>query len=160
MNKKLVILLLALALPGLIFLFLKLFGNNQFDIPVFYKNGVEDSITCKNFQKGQYILEDTMLTSVSWNKGAALLISDVSLNERKELTRTLADVSSNELQIINLDSNKVKQLDEVKRCNLFLKDPWNAVLMDKQKRIRGYYSLKSREELDRLDVEVEILLKK
>jgi hypothetical protein len=38
--------------------------------------------------------------------------------------------------------------------------PRNVVLVDNKKRIRGYYAIGSREETDRLIVEMEILLKK
>jgi hypothetical protein len=38
--------------------------------------------------------------------------------------------------------------------------PRNVVLVDSKKKIRGYYTIGSREEADRLILEMEILLKK
>jgi hypothetical protein len=49
--------------------------------------------------------------------------------------------------------------DNLKDCVFFLKEPYNSVLIDDQKRIRGYYKLGDRAEMDRLEVELKILLK-
>jgi hypothetical protein len=161
MNKKLIILVLALVLPGLIFLFLKIFGNNQFDIPVYYKDGLEGAPTeCLKTSKGQYVLPDSLLDQVKWHNGAALWFTGASLSEMKELKRALENIKPADVQFINLDSLQLPDSENIKKCKLLLKNPWNAVLTDSQKRIRGYYSLTSREELDRLAIEIEILLKK
>lgn len=41
---KSIFLILIILLPVLVFLFLKSFGNNQFDIPIFYQAGVTDTL--------------------------------------------------------------------------------------------------------------------
>jgi len=38
--KKLLFLILTLAIPVSIFLFLKIFGNNEFEVPILYENGI------------------------------------------------------------------------------------------------------------------------
>lgn len=153
--------MLAFVLPGLIFIFLKIFGNNQFDIPVYYKDGLNDAPTeCHRSSKGQYYLSDSVLNKVKWTKGAVLWISGLTSDEKKELIRGLESGKPVGLQLINLDSLGGGGWENVKACDLLMKKPWNAVLTDDQKRIRGYYSLSSREELDRLEIELEILLKK
>jgi protein SCO1 len=38
--KKFIFLMLTLAIPVSIFLFLKIFGNNEFEVPVFFENGI------------------------------------------------------------------------------------------------------------------------
>lgn len=50
MNKqwKTGILLLTLAIPVFIWLFLKYFGQNSFDLPVFYTNGIDSLAECGN----------------------------------------------------------------------------------------------------------------
>ncbi len=45
-------------------------------------------------------------------------------------------------------------------CVFMVHAPRNVVLVDSEKKIRGYYVIDSREETDRLIVEMEILLKK
>jgi hypothetical protein len=47
-----------------------------------------------------------------------------------------------------------------KKCVFLVNEPWQAVLLDQDKRIRGYYDLRNRDEEDRLRVELKILLKK
>jgi protein SCO1 len=58
MKAKGIYLFLLILLPVLIFLFLKGFGKNQFDIPVLYPNGVIDTleqVSCIDRSPGQYI---------------------------------------------------------------------------------------------------------
>ncbi len=58
MNKKVVFLFLLIALPVIIFLFLKTFGKNEFVIPVYYEQGLGDSLStpCLNKAKEQYVV--------------------------------------------------------------------------------------------------------
>src|SRR6267378_935948 len=158
MNKKITYLLVALALPGLIFIFLKIFGKNHFDIPVYYKDGISDSLKeCSGAHHGQYTLPDSVLTIFSNKNAEASLFVEASEISNKELEK-LKQSFENQLQIISLEGIEPARLNRIKKCILFLKEPWKAVLVDKQKRIRGYYAFNSLEETDRLNVEVEILL--
>ncbi|HEV8513395.1 MAG TPA: hypothetical protein VGQ59_08960 [Cyclobacteriaceae bacterium] len=158
MNKKIIYLLIALALPGLIFIFLKLFGKNHFDIPVYYKDGINDSLKeCSGAHQGQYYLPDSILTIFKCKNDVVSLLVDGSEVNSKEVEK-LSQSFKNQLQIISLNSLELTRLNGIKKCALFLKEPWKAVLVDKQKRIRGYYAFTSLEETDRLNVEVEILL--
>ncbi|MEQ8926671.1 MAG: hypothetical protein RLO81_12700, partial [Fulvivirga sp.] len=64
MNKsiKIAILLVILAIPASIFTFLKYFGSNQFQVEVFYTDGVKSDSTCVNIS-GQYYVADSLLTT-------------------------------------------------------------------------------------------------
>src|SRR5437899_2470523 len=105
MTKKIVYLLLALALPGLIFIFLKLFGKNHFDIPVYYMEGVSDlPVECMGSHKGQYILADSILRTIGWKNGDALLVVGATESERIELIKIQNKTKENSLQIISLDN--------------------------------------------------------
>jgi protein SCO1/2 len=158
MNKKVLYLLIALALPGLIFIFLKIFGKNHFDVPIYYKDGISDSIKeCSGVHHGQYTLPDSVLIIFGYKNDAASLFVDASEIGNKELEK-LKQLFKNRLQIVSLEGVESIRLNQIKKCTLFLKEPWKAVLVDKQKRIRGYYAFTSLEEMDRLNVEVEILL--
>ncbi len=101
-------------------------------------------------------MPDSLLKMVGW-QGGAILFAEATEGELNELKK-LNDYDHN-LQIISLDQLNSSQRDTNKKCLLFLKDPYHVVLMDDQKRIRGYYA-HSREELDRLDVELKILFNK
>ncbi|OEK01719.1 hypothetical protein BFP97_09410 [Roseivirga sp. 4D4] len=63
MKKKIVLLFLVIALPVLIFLFLKAFGNNEFTIPVYYEQGLGDSLAtpCLDRSVEQYVVKNPVL---------------------------------------------------------------------------------------------------
>jgi hypothetical protein len=161
MNKKFLYLFIALLLPLLIFLFLKYFGKNEFDIPLYYENGVEDSLTAKCGVKidKQYFVSDSAMSSLKWD-GRPVLAIDVNEGELKALSELVEDEGFTNLNVLSLNNLPTKKLTDFKKCTLFLRDPWNAVLIDNQKRIRGYYKIGDRNEMDRLEVELKILLKK
>jgi hypothetical protein len=77
---------------------------------------------------------------------------------QKGLLRLDEELSA-EVQTIFL-TEKSDYLNEIFTCDLLLQKPWTTVLLDDQRRIRGYYDPTSREEVDRLIVELKILLKK
>jgi hypothetical protein len=159
MNKKIAYLLIALALPGLVFAFLKIFGKNHFDIPIYYKEGIADSLKeCSGAYRGQYTVADSVLNYFDYKNGATCLFVDASQINRKEVLQLKLLFSDKQFQIISLSGIEPARLNRIKKCALFMKEPWTAVLIDKQKRIRGYYAFTSLEETDRLNVEVEILL--
>jgi protein SCO1/2 len=59
MKKKGIFLFLLILLPVLIFLFLKGFGRNEFSIPVYYEQGLGDSLStpCLDRAKQQYYVQ-------------------------------------------------------------------------------------------------------
>jgi len=62
------VLLSILMIPVLVFVFLKTFGVNRYDIPILYQNGVEDPFQeCDVVEEGQHFIPDFSLTS-SQNK--------------------------------------------------------------------------------------------
>ncbi|MBS1490391.1 MAG: hypothetical protein JSS93_07675 [Bacteroidetes bacterium] len=154
MKKKSVYLFLALLLPILIFFFLKFFGRSEFDIPIQYESGVPDSLRCTTYNgQGQYFLPDSLFGEKKLQL-ANLFVGD----EIKEVTRLKEDVGDKNWQVIFL--RDMPHAETIKDCVLFLKKPWTAVLVDNQKRIRGYYALAHRDDLDRLKIELTILMKK
>ena len=63
MRKKSVFLFLLIALPVIIFLFLKFFGRNEFTIPVYYEQGLGDSLTtpCLDRAREQYTIKNPLI---------------------------------------------------------------------------------------------------
>lgn len=63
MGKKGVFLFLLIALPVLIFLFLKFFGRNEFTIPVYYEEGITDSLAtpCLEQTNIQYVVKNNLI---------------------------------------------------------------------------------------------------
>ena len=158
MNKKITYLLVALALPGLLFIFLKIFAKNHFEIPIYYKDGIADSLKeCSEPHHGQYTLPDSVLNAFGYKNDIDCLFIDAAEINNKEVAHVRKSFGS-QLQIISLDGIEPKRLSRIRKCVFILKEPWKAVLIDKQKRVRGYYAFTNLEETDRLKVEIEILL--
>ncbi|MFY0592699.1 hypothetical protein [Roseivirga sp.] len=60
MRKKVIFLFLLIGLPAVIFVFLKIFGRNEFTIPVYYEQGLTDSLStpCLDRSTVQYIVQN------------------------------------------------------------------------------------------------------
>ncbi len=168
MNKKSVYLFLALLLPGIIFAFLKYFGKNEFAIPVHYQNGIDSvSVICGGDYAKPYALPDSVLVAIGAGKKQARVIVFNPDEASKTELRRLSDIFNSEeftqAEIIlqQADSGiSVARYTRWTTCVFFIKKPYNVVLADADDRIRGYYAVDRREEMDRLILEMQILLKK
>jgi hypothetical protein len=152
---KKIILFVALPLPVLVFIFLKLFGRNEFEIPVYYEEGVKREIAGCRPYPAPYVLPDSALNAWGWTGAKATLIV---LNE-KGIENNLARIGQL-FEPGDYETLKVKNAPyEVKTCMLLAGDTSRVLLVDDQKRIRGYYTPTYDKERDRLSVEIRILLK-
>jgi hypothetical protein len=155
---KKIILILCLLFPIGVFVFLRFFGKNEFSIPVYYESGVDAPPTgCNRKYDSPYQVSDSVLARMGWGGGVVLIISDSSKTIQLGLKRLNEELKSEIQTIFTLGGTDP---EEIYSCDLLLQKPWTAVLLDEQRRIRGYYDPKSREEVDRLIVELKILLKK
>jgi hypothetical protein len=176
MNKKFLYLFLALALPGLIFVFLKQFGKNEFSIPVYFEEGIRSDSVCSMNSNGTYSVQDSILAKVGLNKGApAKLViiypfinddlSEISrvrekYNSSRVDVRILSGIPNNPDSVIPKVFLDYKEFGSIVHCAFRVREPWSVVLLDQQNRIRGFYDGARRDEMDRLDMELSILLKK
>lgn len=163
MKKKGFYLAIALCLPVFIFMFLRFFGKNQFNIPVYYQNGVADIASeCGGDYTKSYYVPDSVIGLAGQGEStrATLVLLDSSPQLETNLKRLWNDFEKSEVAILNLENYSPQRLLKWKRCVLMLEEPWTVVLVDEQKRIRGYYNPVSLEETDRMLVELKILLKK
>lgn len=165
MSKKPVYLFLALLLPGIIFVFLKYFGKNEFAIPVYYKDGIDSiSVICGGDYSKPYALPDSVLSAIDADKKQVrVIVFDPAQTARVELNRLANIFNPKEFTKIVVQPNTGISEIRYRRwtsCIFFMKKPYNAVLIDDQNRIRGYYAVDNREEMDRLILEMQILLKK
>ncbi|MBL7871460.1 MAG: hypothetical protein JNM78_07605 [Cyclobacteriaceae bacterium] len=160
MVKKLVYLFLALLLPIGVFLFLRAFGKNEFSIPVYYETEMpEYPASCHLIHKIPYTVPDAILRGAGWQgESAALFIADTSPEVLKNMKHLDEEFTSFEVQKIYPHQDTTRW-DSWCTCFFFLKKPWSVVLIDSERKIRGFYAPKSREEMDRLTVELKILLK-
>lgn len=207
------ILLLILAIPVLIYLFLQGFGSNHFNIPIYYEEGVQSSMTDCGFTEGQHYIPNFALINQNNDavtdkalKGNITVVDffftscpDICPIMSSELSR-VANAFQNEdrLKIMsfsvdpsydtpevlkeyaedyNSDVSKwqfvtgdKKAIYALARCGFILPvqdgdgglgdfiHSEKLVLVDQDKRIRGYYDGTDRADVDRLVTEVGILL--
>jgi hypothetical protein len=155
---KRVILFFALIFPIGLFVFLRYFGKNEFTIPVYFETEApEIPEGCKTTIPLPYAVSEAALHSLGWKGTSALIVSDTSAVTKRELNQLTQDLNSDNFKIIFINGVD-PVVTEICRCELLLNSPWTAVLIDQEKKIRGYYMPNSREEFDRLTVELKILL--
>jgi len=174
---KFTILLVVLAIPAVVYLFLKSFGVNEYNIPIFYENGIPFS-SCQDDSKPHRVhIPQSFYNGDS--SGVVLYFPDL---QNKEATMQIDRVkgtfknvcflemsipdSISENTIFNQWLTRSKFLDFI-NCELGIgqdtlvsKVPMNEImLIDREGRIRGYYETDDFEEMDRLIIEIEILIK-
>ncbi|MBL7850754.1 MAG: hypothetical protein JNN04_07625 [Cyclobacteriaceae bacterium] len=163
MAKKFTYLFLALLVPGLIFVFLKFAGSNRFDVPVYPQEGIPLHSACVGEVTGDYRIPDSAWQVVSSGTSGAMVIqfpeqhlngAEVAQAVKEEIGEGVSFFS---METLSLDSTA---LATWKSCVFLLEPPRQAVLVDSQRRIRGFYDLGHRDEVDRLRLELKILLEK
>lgn len=163
MAKKITYLFLALLVPGLIFVFLKFAGSNRFDIPVYPQEGTPLHSACAGEVRGPYQVPDSAWQVLNVSATAAMVVhfpteglngAAVANAVKEEIGN---DVSFIAMEEVTPDS---ASLARWKSCVFLLQSPRQAALVDSQRRIRGFYDLRNRDEVDRLRVELKILLEK
>jgi hypothetical protein len=176
-RQKVVILCVAFLLPISIFLFLKIFGRNQFDVTPLYPEGI--TVTdkdCPVQAPGQYYIPQHILNGLDWSLKDSLTIyffSDAPDEDDAALNRLSENIESGEVKLISVNSRMGQGPDQIQRiqipddsllrwnrCFLLVRKPDDLLMVDNKRRIRGYYQLNSREELDSLIMETKIILQK
>jgi hypothetical protein len=178
--KQTVILLLAMVVPIGVFIFLKTFGENKFEVLPLHQTGTIPVTTeCGVDYNTPYSVSESVLRDLKWKNtdSLTLYIFDQPSFDKKALSARISEsYSESEIRsyMVSSDSAKViagenelpvlwkdnVTLDQLQECFFLMEAKKNAVLTDKQRRIRGYYALENRAEVDRLLVEVKIMLKK
>jgi len=156
------ILFLGLLLPVLVFVFLKFFGRNQFDVPLLYENGVtEIPEGCGRSYPAPYKLPDSVLLRIYPDSLASVLLLVNFGDEPSKLQDIITKFDSELAVVTGKDITMGRsEVEAVRRCVLLLEEPYDMVLIDSEKNIRGHYNGADRDELDRLEAEITIILNK
>ena len=151
------ILLFALLFPVIVFLFLKFFGQNEYELSV-YNSSCSD------------LIEN--LLSESNNNINNIKLLDVRLNDDNLLIDNYIDKLdiTNEIKVITL-SDQLRNLEwlSIRADKLLIENLTTCVdnivfdksfilLMDSKNNVRGHFYSADREEIERLDVEMDILI--
>ena len=159
--RKIIFLFLALLLPVAVFVFLKTFGRNEFQVPVRHAEGtIEVPVNCQFQYATPYRIADSIMTVLHLNRNDSLFVFyfDASLNTAMDRVA----VQFQDAPITILSSGQVAGRTDarlVEECVLLMPADSSVALVDHQRRIRGYYDGRDRDEIDRLIVEIKIILK-
>lgn len=159
--KKALLLSLALLLPLLIFGFLKFFGKNEFSVEALYQEGsLNPPSGCAAAYSIPYAIPDSVMELFRDTEKTVLYV--VGFNgESAGLRRVERLFSDDPVKTVVASSLNLprEQLPFVRDCIVLLPPVDGIALIDDNGRIRGYYR-ETREEIDRLIVEISIILKK
>jgi len=177
-TQKIIILIAVLMAPIAVFLFLKKFGSNQFELPVYYIEG-NPIAQCPNSSGVQHKVKSAFIDDGTVTLPAVFVLAGQEENEfNSDIDNVLAKYPSIKVwEILNTDKAEINSmlyslsLDEETyinfiNCELALgEDRWindgiafKYVLVDEDARIRGYIECNTMKEIDRLDAELDILI--
>ena len=173
--KKVLFLIAALVVPSMIYIFLRGFGFNKFEIPVYYEDGIsiegcDASDSTHTVQFEDYALHGPQLFYFpQWINDEEFYRQCKRIRDKQpEVVFTAIADSSNYTFVGNLLLVPDEEhLYEIANCALVLGQEGSIseplynqlVLVDSKKRIRGYFDGNELEEMDRLDMELDILKK-
>lgn len=169
---KVIILLAALILPTLFYLFLKYFGKNEYRVEPLYQTGdIIVPADCHEKLTAPYLLPDSVFHSLSSTSGVdrphLILVSmfhdESILNQTcgRELERVLDKFKADSVGHTTLFSTEhPEHYRQWFNCVFLAQEPNDVILVDDQRRLRGYYNCNDREDMDRLVDEIAIILKK
>lgn len=160
-GKKLILLTLALLFPVAVFIFLKIFGRNEFKVPTLHEEGTIDApANCSFNYTAPYRIPDSLIAGLSLRTRDSLYVFyfDQSLTTPMNRVKTASKWWS--VSVVEASSFPAgSDLRMIRDCVLLMKPPASVVLVDHHYRIRGYYDGTDRDEVDRLIVEMKIILK-
>ncbi|HRG11297.1 MAG TPA: hypothetical protein PLJ08_22175, partial [Cyclobacteriaceae bacterium] len=93
MSRKFIYLFLALLLPGLIFVFLRKYGKNEFNIPVYYETGVTDAPAACGYYPTPYRVVDSILQVIHTANKPILVVADSSTDVKRNLSRLKSELN-------------------------------------------------------------------
>tara|TARA_X000000368_G_C22866858_1_gene639062 strand:- start:110 stop:601 length:492 start_codon:yes stop_codon:yes gene_type:complete len=154
-NKGLV-LFFSLLLPILLFLFLKYFGNNKYEIQ---KYNFECEIKLEDIDdlNDALSLNEIKVIDIRIDDNSKLIdnyINKVFLNKKIKII-TLSEQDRN-LNWFNLLISK-STLDRLLKCYSANSFKSFVLLLDKKNTLRGIYNIELQSEIERLNVEIDIL---
>jgi hypothetical protein len=159
-STKALFLFLALILPVCIFLFLKFFGRNEFEVqPLFFDAPPSSDSTCLPVT-APYVVHDSVMSYLGIGNDSLVVafMGEANTNSSNQIKRITDEVPRLPVTYVNFSGSE--RYLSWKRCVFFLDDSKDIVVVDRQGRIRGQYISTDREDVDRLFTELTIILKR
>ncbi|HEY8934649.1 MAG TPA: hypothetical protein VIM65_05490 [Cyclobacteriaceae bacterium] len=157
-GKKGLFLFLALLLPICVFLFLKIFGKNEFAVKSLYQVKAPDAISDCVIPAIPYHIPDSVISQLNFASDSLLLIW-YATNE-SDITKPKAKVTEKYNMLNQHVLSPTGKFKTWKDCVFFMQSPYDIVLLNKKGLIRGEYKSYDRDEMDRLFIELDIILKR
>lgn len=155
---KALVILTALVLPIGIFLFLKIFGENKFEVaPLFQTELPEVASGCSTITTPYLIPGEIVDRYIKTENELSVIVVD---SEVSVLSRIFDQFSGDPVKVKRIESSETMAGQSLKECVFLLYGPYDIVLFDKQGFIRGQYYSGDRDEIDRLILELSIILNK
>lgn len=164
---------MALLLPITIFLFLHFFGNNEFEVPVFYQTATDVPVSCSMAYSFPYKVQSAKvplngITVVLFFSGLSADKLNEATSQINRLQAEFGALTPNIIMIRKIEDQLFQTGNELllgnddylkeQRC-VFLAETSQIVLVDGEKQIRGLYVDASLKEIDRLILELKIIFK-
>ena len=160
-GKKIIFLTLALLLPVAVFIFLKIFGRNEFQVPILHQEGDVVAPGNCNFQyKTPYRVADSVIVGLQGNGRDSLYVFYFDPGLNTAMKRISVEFAAGSVRVVGPGDLAAKTDHRIFReCVLLMDASASVALVDHKRRIRGYYDGADRDEVDRLIVEMKIILK-
>ena len=161
-GKKLLFLFLALLLPVVIFIFLKTFGQNEFQVPILHQDSIPArSSDCNVRYTMPYHIPESVMARLGANGRDSLYVVYFDESQRAAMTRISVEFEGDPISVIAAaKAVPAPDVQALKKCFLLMEEQTSVTIIDHKLRIRGYYDGSDRDEVDRLIVEMKIILKK
>ncbi len=154
---KSIVLVLAFVIPGLVFVFLKKFGKNEFEVTPLYTDTLPAALPgCPPVKELPYRIPESVLKSLGWSDSVSLCLLLFSEAPVKRVADVFPQHAVRQLAVIGQVSPDT--LIHWKKCFLFVDEQKSLLLVDRDRRVRGHY-VNTREDVDRLLTEATIILK-
>lgn len=157
--RKSLFLFLALLLPVVIFIFLRLFGRNEFAVqPLFEKEPPPAIPGCPPSPVLPYVVHDSIRARyIAPSDSLTVIFYGPLTGESRNQFARVAEEARADVHVAELAEVPG---DAVRSCAFFLQGDTNVVMLDRRGAIRGQYASNNREDIDRLLTEITIILKK
>lgn len=177
--KKRITLIILFLIPVLIYLFLQLFGKNQYnELARYHTEGIPLALNCDSKQGAAHYLPSSfgsfelrdhvsivvpLKTKESNTKDAfnqLLRVKEAFKTKTNLNIIGVCEVASKSnymdypLDLVTLEKN---EFEDFMACSLIQKDTLRITLVDEKGLIRGYYPFTDRKEIDRLLLETNVL---
>lgn len=169
---KIVVISLVLLSPVAVILFLNSFGENEYELPVYYKDGnpiaeckqgeVQHTVDLAFVNQNRVELPALFHFSIQQNFSQDLLnvLSRYPKIEVYNLTLKKEDNDFNQIALDSADYSRVMNCEFIMGESKWIDLPIDnrLVLVDTERRIRGYFDVEDIDEIDRLDTELDIMV--